>query len=109
MLYIERPPVESRCYEEICKPGVLLRIQAPLQFGKTELMSRIMHHAAQQGYRTVVLNLRDAVDEDFNSLYQIRFSNPLLTQAIRNRDYTNKVRLRGLNNKGGIRSGFGIR
>ena len=66
--YIERPPIESRCYEEICKPGVLLRIQAPLQFGKTELMSRIIHHAAQQGYRTVVLNLRDAVVEDFNSL-----------------------------------------
>ena len=66
--YIERPPIESRCYEEICKPGVLLRIQAPLHFGKTELMSRVMHHAAQQGYRTVVLNLRDAVGEDFNSL-----------------------------------------
>ncbi len=66
--YIERPPIESRCYEEICKPGALLRIQAPLQFGKTELMSRVMHHVAQQGYRTVVLNLRDAVGEDFNSL-----------------------------------------
>ncbi len=66
--YIERPPIESRCYEEICKPGALLRIQAPLQFGKTELMSRVMHHAAQQGYRTVVLNLRDAVAEDFSSL-----------------------------------------
>lgn len=66
--YIERPPIESRCYEEISKPGVLLRIQAPLQFGKTELMSRVMHHAAQQGYRTVVLNLRDAVAEDFQSL-----------------------------------------
>ncbi len=65
--YIERPPID-RCYEEICKPGVLLRIQAPLQFGKTELMSRVMHHAAQQGYRTVVLNLRDAEVEDFNNL-----------------------------------------
>ncbi|MBP5972289.1 hypothetical protein HW132_05965 [Brasilonema sp. CT11] len=32
----------------------------------------------------------------------------VLTQAIRNRGYTNKVRLRGLNNKGGIRSGFGM-
>jgi len=30
-------------------------------------------------------------------------------QAIRNRGYTNKVRLRGLNYKGGIRSGFGIK
>ncbi|BAZ15827.1 hypothetical protein NIES4071_76990 [Calothrix sp. NIES-4071] len=66
--YIERPPVESRCYEEICNRGALLRIQAPLQFGKTELMSRVMHYAEQQGYRTVVLNLRDAVAEDFSSL-----------------------------------------
>ncbi|RUT03986.1 hypothetical protein DSM106972_049000 [Dulcicalothrix desertica PCC 7102] len=66
--YIERPPVESRCYEEICNRGALLRIQAPLQFGKTELMSRVMYYAEQQGYRTVVLNLRDAVAEDFSSL-----------------------------------------
>lgn len=66
--YIERPPIESRCYEEICNKGALLRIQAPLQFGKTELMSRLMHYAEQQGYRTVVLNLRDAVAEDFASL-----------------------------------------
>lgn len=66
--YVERPPIESRCYEEICKPGALLRVKAPLQFGKTELMSRVMHHAAQQGYRTVVLNLRDAIKEDFTNL-----------------------------------------
>ncbi|MBD2774389.1 AAA-like domain-containing protein [Iningainema tapete] len=67
-LYIERPPIESRCYEEICKPGALLRVKAPLQFGKTELMSRVMHHAAEQGYRTIVLNLRDAIAEDFTNL-----------------------------------------
>lgn len=66
--YIERPPIESRCYEEICNKGALLRIQAPLQFGKTELMSRVMHYAEQQQYRTVVLNLRDAVASDFASL-----------------------------------------
>ena len=65
---IERPNIESYCYQEISKPGALLRIHAPLQFGKTELMSRVMNHAVQLEYRTVVVNLRDAVAEDFQSL-----------------------------------------
>lgn len=66
--YIERPPIEERCYSEIFKPGCLLRIKAPWQTGKTELMSRIIHHAAQKGYRTAVLNLRDVTQEDFSNL-----------------------------------------
>lgn len=65
---IERPNVESYCYQEISKPGALLRIHAPLQFGKTELMSRVINHAVKLRYRTVVVNLRDAVAEDFQSL-----------------------------------------
>jgi AAA-like domain len=67
-LYEERPPIESSCYQEICKPGALLRIKAPWQTGKTELMSKIIHYAEQKGYRTVVLNLRDATKEDFSNL-----------------------------------------
>ncbi|MGB3649998.1 MAG: AAA-like domain-containing protein [Rivularia sp. (in: cyanobacteria)] len=66
--FIERPNIESYCYQEISKPGALLRIHAPLQFGKTELMSRVINHAVKLQYRTVVLNLRDAVTEDFQSL-----------------------------------------
>ncbi|KAF3886717.1 MULTISPECIES: AAA-like domain-containing protein [Nostocales] len=66
--YVERPPIEERCYSEILKPGCLLRIKAPWQTGKTELMSRIMHYAEQKGYQTVVLNLRDATKEDFSNL-----------------------------------------
>jgi AAA-like domain len=66
--YVERPPIEERCYSEIFKPGCLLRIKAPWQTGKTELMSRIIHHAAQKEYRTVVLNLRDATQEEFSNL-----------------------------------------
>jgi AAA-like domain len=60
--------IESICYSEVTKPGALLRIKAPLQFGKTTLMSRILQTAATQGYRTVTLNLRDAVREDFETL-----------------------------------------
>lgn len=67
-IFIERPNIESYCYREISKPGALLRIHAPLQFGKTELMSRVMNYAVKQKYRTVVLNLRDTVTEDFQSL-----------------------------------------
>ena len=66
--FIERANIESYCYQEISKPGALLRIHAPLQFGKTELMSRVINYAVKQKYRTVVLNLRDAVAEDFQSL-----------------------------------------
>lgn len=67
-LYVERPPIEEHCYSEILKPGCLLRIKAPRQTGKTELMSKVIHYAAQQGHRTVVLNLRDAIQSDFSNL-----------------------------------------
>ncbi|MDF5731930.1 MAG: AAA-like domain-containing protein [Rhizonema sp. PD38] len=45
--YVQRPPIESRCYEEIERPGSLIRIKAPRQMGKTSLMARILHHAAE--------------------------------------------------------------
>lgn len=67
-LYVERPPIEEQCYSEILKPSCLLRIKAPRQTGKTELMSKVIHYAAQQGHRTVVLNLRDATQSDFSNL-----------------------------------------
>ncbi|NJK66101.1 MAG: hypothetical protein HC789_04675 [Microcoleus sp. CSU_2_2] len=67
-VYIERPPIEERCYSEIIKPGCLLRIKAPWQTGKTELISRLIHYAEQKGYRTAVLNLRDVTQEDFGNL-----------------------------------------
>ncbi|WP_176727173.1 AAA-like domain-containing protein [Nostoc sp. KVJ20] len=66
--YVERPPIEERCYWEILKPGCLLRIKAPWQTGKTELMSRLIHYIEKKGYRTAALNLRDATQEDFTNL-----------------------------------------
>jgi transcriptional regulator with XRE-family HTH domain len=56
--YIDRPPIESRCYETISQPGALIRIKAPRQMGKTSLMARILHHAEQQGSRTVALSFQ---------------------------------------------------
>jgi serine/threonine-protein kinase len=68
--YIERSPIESRCYETIVKPGALIRIKAPRQMGKTSLMARILHQASQQGYRTVPLSLQLADGKVFADLDQ---------------------------------------
>ncbi|MBW4677318.1 MAG: AAA-like domain-containing protein [Desmonostoc geniculatum HA4340-LM1] len=70
-LYVERPPVESRCYEEITRSGALIRIKAPSQMGKTSLMVRILAHAKQQNpteVRTVALSLQRAERCIFNDL-----------------------------------------
>ncbi|MEH1964434.1 MAG: AAA-like domain-containing protein, partial [Nostoc sp.] len=66
--YIERPPIESRCYEAILKPGSLIRIKAPRQMGKTSLMARILHQASQQDYRTVSLSFEFADGKVFADL-----------------------------------------
>lgn len=55
--YVERPPIESRCYDTVLQSGSLLRIKAPKRMGKTLLIDKILHQAAQQNYRTVRLNL----------------------------------------------------
>lgn len=59
-LYVERPPIEADCYEAIVKPGSLIRVKAPRQMGKTSLMSRVLHHASQQGYQSVYLSFQSA-------------------------------------------------
>jgi len=58
--YVERVPHESRCYEELLKPGALIRIKAPRQMGKTSLMNRILVYAAQQNYQTALLDFQQA-------------------------------------------------
>lgn len=56
--YVERPPIESVCYQEILQPGALIRIKAPQQMGKTWLMEKLLEQVALQGYRTVSLSLK---------------------------------------------------
>ena len=58
--YVQRPPIESNCYNEIREPGALIRIKALRQMGKTSLMNRILAQAMLENYRTVRLNLRQA-------------------------------------------------
>jgi AAA-like domain len=66
--YIERPPIEERAYEEILKPGAIVRIKAPEKWGKTSLILRILAHAAARGCRTVRLNLQQADSDALVSL-----------------------------------------
>ncbi|PMB49802.1 adenylate cyclase [Fischerella thermalis CCMEE 5205] len=67
VFYVERPPIESDCYEAIVRAGALIRVKAPRQMGKSSLMRRILHHAEQQGYQTVCINFQDADAEFLNS------------------------------------------
>ncbi len=65
---MERPPIESDCYETILQPGALIRIKAPRQMGKTSLLTRVLHHAEERGYKTANLNFQAADAESFTSL-----------------------------------------
>ena len=71
--YVERPPIESECYEEIVKPAALIRVKAPRQMGKSSLMTRILKHAEKNGCHTANLSFQDAdasVFEDLNKFLQ---------------------------------------
>jgi serine/threonine-protein kinase len=59
-LYVERPPIEADCFEEILQSGALIRIKAPRQMGKTSLMSRILDRAREEGYQAIPLSLQRA-------------------------------------------------
>jgi len=66
--YVERPSIESDCYENIVHPNALIRIKAPRQMGKSSLLVRILDHAEQQEYRTVNLSFQEADSDIFSSL-----------------------------------------
>ncbi|MEK8019171.1 MAG: AAA-like domain-containing protein [Candidatus Parabeggiatoa sp.] len=71
--YVERPPIESDCYEAIIRPDALIRIKAPGQMGKSSLMERILHHAKQHGARVVSFSFKQAdsaIFEDINDFLQ---------------------------------------
>ncbi len=66
--YIQRPPIEQRCYEKILQSGSLIRIKAPNQMGKTSLLDRIIAHSSQHGYHKIRLNLARAERNDLSNL-----------------------------------------
>ena len=69
-LYIDRPPIESLAYQEICKPGSLLRLKAPKHMGKSSLLERILALAASQGYSAVGIDFQVADGDRLASLDQ---------------------------------------
>ncbi|NET55973.1 MAG: serine/threonine protein kinase, partial [Symploca sp. SIO2E6] len=69
--YIERPPVELTCYQEIIQPGSWLCIEAPKKMGKTSLLSRILAYGQYQYYQTVRLNLAQAGTENLTSIKKL--------------------------------------
>lgn len=66
--YVERPPIENRCFEAIAKPGALIRVKAPRQMGKSSLTIRILDYAEKQGYRVTWLCLPSAGEQNLSSL-----------------------------------------
>jgi hypothetical protein len=51
VFYIDRPILESLCYEAIQEDGALVNIRAPKQMGKTSIMTRILAYASSLGDR----------------------------------------------------------
>lgn len=66
--YVPRPPVEEQAYQEITKPGSLIRIKAPKEMGKSSLMLRINHHAKSLGYYTATVDLQKIDTADFQNI-----------------------------------------
>ncbi|NET06811.1 MAG: serine/threonine protein kinase [Merismopedia sp. SIO2A8] len=68
--YLERSSLEEQIYQEIKKPGALIRIKAPREMGKTSLLLRILEHGNQLGYYTVSLNLEQVERPILSNLNQ---------------------------------------
>lgn len=68
--FIVRSHLEQRCEQELIKPGALIRIKSPERMGKTWMMGRVLEAAAQQGYRSAVVDLREANQETFGNVNQ---------------------------------------
>ncbi len=70
--YLERSSLEEQVYQEIRKPGALVRIKAPREIGKTSLLLRILDYANRLDYRTVSLNLEQVDQAILSDLNQFQ-------------------------------------
>ncbi|MDJ0618688.1 MAG: AAA-like domain-containing protein [Calothrix sp. MO_192.B10] len=68
LFYVERPLIDAKCSQLILQPGVLLRIKAPRRMGKSSLITRIIHQARLQKYKTIYLSFYMAEKAVFQSL-----------------------------------------
>lgn len=71
-LYVERPPLESLCYQEIKRRGMIIRIRSPHNMGRSMLLEKIFKYAEKQDYLTALLNFRDAYEviSNYSTLLQ---------------------------------------
>jgi hypothetical protein len=68
--YIKRSPYQEQIYQEIKKPGALIRIKAPREMGKTSLLLRIIDYGNRLGYNTVSLNLEQVEQTTLSNFNQ---------------------------------------
>ncbi len=67
-IYIERPPIEAKCYQEILQAGALIRIKAPQKMGKTWLLENLLSYSREKGYQIAKLDLQQAENSIFDDL-----------------------------------------
>ncbi|WP_342055448.1 AAA-like domain-containing protein [Crocosphaera sp. Alani8] len=72
--YIERPPIEEQCHQELSRPGGLIRLKAPKRMGKTHLMNWLFERMSQsQEYTGIVFDFNEpesGVVADLDELLQ---------------------------------------
>ncbi|MGB3672398.1 MAG: AAA-like domain-containing protein [Phormidesmis sp.] len=66
--YLERPPIELLCYQNIEMPGSLTRIKGPRHTGKSSLLVRLLSHAQRLQYRTVLVDFQAAEGAVYSDL-----------------------------------------
>ncbi len=92
--YVERASIEQRCYEEIKKPGSLIRIKAPQHMGKSSLLTRILQQAENQGNKVVTIDFQITDEEFFSDLNKfLRWFCDTVTEAVagNNRELLEKL------------------
>ena len=89
VFYIDRPILESLCYEAIQQAGASLNIRAPKQMGKTSLMTRILAYSETLGDRTVSVSLQLADGEILQNLE--RFLQWFCTRVSKQLDLPNAI------------------
>lgn len=68
--YIERPPIEEICCQEIAKPGALVRIKAARNMGKKSLLRKILANEGSK-YNVVKLDLQQADKKILDNFSQL--------------------------------------
>jgi serine/threonine protein kinase len=66
--YIQRPPIEKDCLENMLRAGSLIRIKAPRQMGKSSLLSRTLAYAKHKEYQVAHLYFQQADSDIFDDL-----------------------------------------